>query len=95
MESVLYALAMKFLTKEELEEVWEVFRMTVLGEILVEHGKEIGIAEGRTQGIEAFILDNLEENIPRDRIVEKLIRRFSMTPEEAERCCQRIAGQSF
>ena len=65
MESVLYALAMKFLTKEELEEVWEVFRMTVLGEILVEHGKEIGIAEGRTQGIaegrtqgiEAFILD--------------------------------------
>ena len=77
--------------------------MTVLGEILVEHGKEIGIAEGRTQGIaegrtqgiEAFILDNLEENIPRDRIVEKLIRRFSMTPEEAERCCQRLAGQSF
>ena len=103
MESVLYALAMKFLTKEELEEVWEVFRMTVLGEILVEHGKEIGIAEGRsqgieegrTQGIEAFILGNLEENIPRDRIVEKLIRRFSMTPEEAECCCQRIAGQSF
>ena len=73
--------------------------MTVLGEILVEHGKEIGkeigIAEGRTQGIEAFILGNLEENIPRDRIVEKLIRRFSMTPEEAECCCQRIAGQSF
>ena len=85
--------------------------MTVLGEILVEHGKEIGIeegrtqgiaeertqgiAEGRTQGIEAFILDNLEENIPRDRIVEKLIRRFSMTPEEAECCCQRIVGQSF
>ena len=81
--------------------------MTVLGEILVEHGKEIGkeigiaegrtqgIAEGRTQGIEALILDNLEENIPRDRIVEKLIRRFSMTPEEAECCCQRIAGQSF
>ena len=90
MESVLYALAMKFLTKEELEEVWEVFRMTVLGEILVEHGKEIGIAEGRTQGIEAFILDNLEENIPRDRIVEKLIRRFSLSREEAERCYRRV-----
>lgn len=76
MESVLYALAMKFLTKEELEEVWEVFRMTVLGEILVEHGKEIGI--------EAFILDNLEENIPRDRIIDKLVRRFSLTRESAE-----------
>ena len=76
MESVLYALAMKFLTKEELEEVWEVFRMTVLGEILVEHGKEIGI--------EAFIHDNLEENIPRDRIIDKLVRRFSLTRESAE-----------
>ena len=76
MESVLFALAMKFLTKEELEEVWEVFRMTVLGEILVEHGKEIGI--------EAFILDNLEENIPRDRIIDKLVRRFSLTRESAE-----------
>ena len=82
MESVLYALAMKFLTKEELEEVWEVFRMTVLGEILVEHGKEIGI--------EAFILDNLEENIPRGRIIDKLIRRFSLSREEAERCYRRV-----
>ena len=90
MESVLYALAMKFLTKEELEEVWEVFRMTVLGEILVEHGKEIGIAEGRTQGIEAFILDNLEENIPRGRIIDKLIRRFSLSREVAERCYRRV-----
>ena len=82
MESVLYALAMKFLTKEELEEVWEVFRMTVLGEILVEHGKEIGI--------EAFILDNLEENIPRGRIIDKLIRRFSLSREDAERCYRRV-----
>ena len=82
MESVLYALAMKFLTKEELEEVWEVFRMTVLGEILVEHGKEIGI--------EAFILDNLEENIPRDRIIEKLIRRFSLKRESAESYFQKF-----
>ena len=84
MESVLYALAMKFLTKEELEEVWEVFRMTVLGEILVEHGKEIWI--------EAFILDNLEENIPRDRIIEKLIRRFSLTRESAESYFQKFVG---
>ena len=84
MESVLYALAMKFLTKEELEEVWEVFRMTVLGEILVEHGKEIGI--------EAFILDNLEENIPRDRIIDKLVRRFSLTRESAESYFQKFVG---
>lgn len=76
--------------------------MTVLGEILVEHGKEIGkeigiaegrtqgIAEGRTQGIEAFILDNLEENIPRGRIIDKLIRRFSLSREDAERCYRRV-----
>ena len=68
--------------------------MTVLGEILVVHGKEIGkeigIAEGRTQGIEAFILDNLEENIPRGRIIDKLIRRFSLSREDAERCYRRV-----
>ena len=41
-------------------------------------------------GIEAFILDNLEENIPRGRIIDKLIRRFSLSREDAERCYRRV-----
>ena len=65
-------------------------------------GKKLELQREERKGLQreepresSVILDNLEENIPRDRIVEKLIRRFSMTPEEAECCCQRIAGQSF
>lgn len=35
-------------------------------------------------GIHAFILDNLEENIPRERILLKLQKRFNLSPENAE-----------
>lgn len=41
-------------------------------------------AEGLNQGIEVFILDNIEENIPMERICEKLQRRFGLTVTEAE-----------
>lgn len=44
---------------------------------------QIGISEGITQGIEAFILDNLEEQIPKERIIEKPQRTFNLTIAEA------------
>ena len=37
------------------------------------------------QGIKAMILDNLEENKAEEQIIEKLIRRFSLSPEAARR----------
>ena len=46
--------------------------------------REEGLAEGRQMGIEAFILDNVEENVPKDRIIEKLVKRFEMSQDEAE-----------
>lgn len=50
-------------------------------------GREEGKKEGREEGIEvgmaAFILDNLEENIPKQRILEKLQRRFKLKEEAA------------
>ena len=46
-------------------------------------GLEIGRSEGLTEGVKAFILDNIEENIPKERIIEKLQKRFDMTEEEA------------
>lgn len=53
MESVLYAFAMKFLHKEELSKLEEVFRMTELGRLLElrgeERGKEIGKEIGKEQ----------------------------------------------
>ncbi len=46
-----------------------------------------GLAEGRAEGlrygINAFILDNLNENIPRERILEKLMKHFQVTQEQA------------
>lgn len=43
-----------------------------------------GREEGLQEGIQIFILDNMEENIPRERIYEKLQRRFGLTSQIAE-----------
>ncbi len=61
---------------------------------ILERGRQIGRAEGhekgreegREEGIKAFVLDNREENIPKERIVEKLIKRFALSQDEAEVC---------
>ena len=45
--------------------------------------REEGLSEGLKTGIEAFIADNIEEGIPRDRILEKLQRRFNLDYEAA------------
>lgn len=39
---------------------------------------------GLEQGIRAFILDNIEEGIPKNRILEKLKKRFSLSETTAE-----------
>ena len=50
------------------------------------HFREIVEAErnkGIEQGIEAFILDKLEDNVPRETIIQKLMKRFKLTQEKA------------
>ena len=49
----------------------------------MELGRSEGIQLGRSEGIKAFILDNIEENIPKERIIEKLQRRFHLSEEQA------------
>lgn len=45
---------------------------------------EVMIEEGRTEGgIRTLIEDNLEEGIPEERIIEKLEKRFQLSPEQA------------
>ncbi len=39
--------------------------------------------EGRQEGIRALIFDNLEEKKTREQIIAKLMRRFSLSEEEA------------
>ena len=60
-------------------------------EYLRKEAIEIGLEEGLEQGISIFILDNLEEKVPRERILAKLERRFSLTPEQAEQYFEKYA----
>ena len=55
--------------------------------VYVRYGRE----EGLQEGIRAFILDNLEEQIPEARILSKLERRFSLTPEQAKEYFEKYA----
>lgn len=51
-----------------------------------EEGWTEGCAEGLSQRIEAYVLDSVEENIPKDRIIAKLTKIFALSPDEAEDC---------
>lgn len=52
MQAMLYLLATKFLTREELNEVKEAIGMTYLGQLLVNDGIRQGIQQGMQQGQE-------------------------------------------
>ena len=47
-------------------------------------GIEQGIEKGIEKGIEVFILDHQEEGTAKERVQEKLIRRFGLSSEKAE-----------
>ncbi len=51
-----------------------------------EEARQEGLKKGLQSGIQALILDNLEEGFPKDKIILKLQRRFSLTKEDAEYC---------
>lgn len=48
---------------------------------------------GYSGGIRIFILDNLEEQIPRVRIVLKLKKHFGLSEEAANRYYEKYAEQ--
>ena len=48
-----------------------------------QEGIEEGLKSGIEEGIKALIVDNLEENIPSERIIQKLIRHFSLSEDKA------------
>ena len=49
-----------------------------------EEGLREGIEKGVREGINALILDNLEESVSKERIIEKLMKRFDLEQEAAE-----------
>lgn len=63
------------------EELWKEGRgMFSLGECVLEDGRK----EGIKTGIRALILENLEENVPVDKIIRKLQKYFGLSEEKAE-----------
>ena len=48
-----------------------------------EDGKEQGIAIGRDDGIRIFIEDKLEDHVPEETIIHKLMTKYELTREEA------------
>lgn len=69
--------------KEQNREGDKVNMCQAITEMLQDERAE-GRAEGLNQGIEVFILDNIEENVPMERVCEKLQRRFGLSVMEAE-----------
>lgn len=52
---------------------------------------ERGVRKGKEEGIEIFILDNMEEKVPATRILEKLQRRFQLDEAKAKSYFERFA----
>ena len=50
----------------------------------LEEREKLGMEQGMEQGIRAFILDHIEEGTPKNIILQKLEKRFSLSPEQAE-----------
>ena len=60
-------------------------------EDLYQDGVKEGISQGISQGIEAFVLDYQEEGFCREKIISKLMKRFSLSDEEAKAYYEQFA----
>lgn len=69
-------------------QLWEE-KAYIRGEGVIE-----GRIEGRSEGIAAFILDYLEDGKSKDIIINKLIRRFSLSAEEAQQYYEKFSTPS-
>ncbi len=86
MESVLYTFAMKFLSKAELEDMEEVFGMTVLGQMLENRGVEKGLEKGRREGMAQGIIRTCSKlGASREDTLAALVSEVKLTAEEAEK----------
>lgn len=85
MQAVLYTFADKFLDKNKLAKVREVIKMTLLGEMLVNDGIELG----REQALQVVIEICEELGLTFDQTVEKMETRFDKDPQSAREIVER------
>ena len=53
-----------------------------------------GMRQGIQQGIQAVVLDNIEEQIPKERTIVKLQKRFGLTEEKSMQYYERFAPKA-
>ena len=59
-----------------------------------ERGEQRGLKQGKKEGgIQFLILDNLEEGFPKQKILQKLQRRFDLTEEQAEQYFEKFTSK--
>lgn len=77
----------EYIDFSENEELWkEEKSMDGLGECIYN--------EGREEGIEAMVLDNLEEQVPMERIISKLQKYFQLTEEMSQQYYQKYSSKA-
>ena len=69
----------KVIDRAYAKKLEEEMQMTLVGQMLMEEGYQ----RGKEKGIQVFIQDNVSENIPKQRIIQKLQANFSLMEEEA------------
>ena len=80
----------EYIDFSENEELWkEGSHMFSLGQCIAEEARE----EAREEGIQILVLDNLEEQVPEERILGKLQRRYHLTAEKAKEYYDRFANE--
>ena len=67
---------------EEAKNMCDAIRELFADEL--EEGVKRGVQLGKEQGIQALILDNLEEQKTKEQIIAKLVKRFELSPDTAE-----------
>ena len=69
----------KVIDRAYAKKLEEEMQMTLVGQMLMDEGYQ----RGMEKGIQVFIQDNVSENVPKQRIIQKLQANFSLMEEEA------------
>lgn len=93
-QEVLDALIVIGSHKKEISEIIQMIDEQKEGADDMDTILDIVYEQGREQGIQVFILDNIEENIPKQRILEKLQKRFTLSALKAEEYYDRFSVET-
>ena len=77
------------------EELWkEGSHMFSLGRCIAEEVWEEASEKATERGIQILVLDNLEEQVPEERILAKLQKRYQLTAEKAKEYYDKFAVEA-